>query len=481
MKYRKYLVIISLLHLCIVSCKKDFLDVVDNRVLTRQNYVKDLTSMQSFLTGTYVMLNELFEQGLGRAYPELVADNLKPLALPPRSLWLHYVWSQQKDDVAEFSVGGTSLNMNGAWCGGYHIVRACNFVIEDVDKYRTENPEKADDVKGQAYALRALIYFELVNEFAQNYTYSAGATHPGIPYITTSDVSKPYYRETVAAVYNAMIADLNNAIALLPAGAGDSRYMNRAAARALLARVFLFMEDYAAAKKLALEICNEIPLLTIAGGYPNGLFMKKSPGETEVLFQATPGDSYYSNFIGGWLRGDFIQFNATNDIAAILRENPNDARSSWVENVSGLWNVTKFPVSVTGDPPLRAVPGFDYYHPVIRSSEMFLTVAEAAAKTGDEDNARGYLDLIRKRADPSIAPVTATGTALIDLIYKERRKELAFEGLRMYDLQRWKSGVHRTDVVNGGTAILPYPSNKAISPIPLKDVQLAGLQQNMEY
>jgi hypothetical protein len=70
---------------------------------------------------------------------------------------------------------------------------------------------------------------------------------------------------------------------------------------------------------------------------------------------------------------------------------------------------------------------------------------------------------------------------LLDLIYKERRKELAFESLRMYDLQRWKKGVNRIDVMAGSPANLPYPSNKAIAPIPLSDVKLAGLTQNQDY
>lgn len=481
MKYYKYFFAILIIHIYTASCRKDFLNVVDNRVLTRQNYVKDLSSMEAFLNGTYVMLNELFEQGLGKAYPELIADNLKPRPLPPQSLWLHYMWSQQKDDAAGFTVRESSLNMNGNWRGCYHIARACNFVIEDTDKYRSEDPVKADNIKGQAYAIRALIYFDLVNTFAQNYTYSPGAAHPGIPYITTSDISKTYSRQTVGEVYEAMVSDLNKAIGLLSSEIADNRYMNGVAARALLARVYLFKEDFIAAKELAQEICNEFPLLEIGGGYPDAIFVNRDPRKTEVLFQATPGDSYYSSFIGGYLRGSRIRFNATNDVAAILKENVNDVRFNWVQDISGQWYVTKFPVNVTGDPPLRSVPENDYYQPVIRSSEMFLTVSEASAKTGDESKARIYLDFIRKRANSSIAPLAATGSALIDSIYKERRKELAFEGLRMYDLQRWKLGVHRKDAVNGASIVLPYPSSKAIAPIPITDVNQAGLQQNFDY
>ncbi len=53
--------------------------MVDNGDLSRQSYVKDLNSMESFMNGIYVSLNRYFEHGISAAYPELAADNLKPL------------------------------------------------------------------------------------------------------------------------------------------------------------------------------------------------------------------------------------------------------------------------------------------------------------------------------------------------------------------------------------------------------------------
>ncbi len=78
--------------------------------------------------------------------------------------------------------------------------------------------------------------------------------------------------------------------------------------------------------------------------------------------------------------------------------------------------------------------------------------------------------------------LNATGEALRDSLYKERRKELAFEGGRMFDLQRWHLPVQRTDVASGTTATnLPFPSNKAIAPIPIQDVKIEGIKQNIDY
>jgi hypothetical protein len=474
------------------SCKKNFLEVENNSELYRQNYVKDLNSLQEYTTGIQVMLNRDFEHGIVAAYADLVADNLKPLPAAPapgsgiQSLVLHYTWSQEASDKTEPNVLETSKAMNGIWTNCYRIIRACSFVLEEADKYSNIDQSKVDLLKGQAYAIRALVHFKLVNIFAQNYKFTENASHPGIPYITTSDVSKPVSRQTTAEIYDNIVSDLNNAIALLPENASDIRSINQVASKALLARVYLFKEDYANAKAIAAEICARFPLMTIGAGYPNDLFKNKTSDKTEVLYQLTPMNittfGTISNFIGRYVRGSLLRYRATNDIATILKENSNDARSIWVTGTLNLWNVTKFPTGVaTGLTPAISTAENSYYPPIIRSSEMYLTVAECAAKTGDENTARSYLDIIRKRAYPATTAITATGPALIDSIYKERRKELAFEGFRMFDLQRWKFNVHRIDALYPSSVNLPYPSNKAISPLPSLDVNISGLIQNTDY
>ncbi|SDG48998.1 RagB/SusD family nutrient uptake outer membrane protein [Chitinophaga filiformis] len=479
MKHHKYLVILVILCTNIAACSSDFLDVVDKSVLTRQAYVRDLGSMKEFLNGTYELFNQYSVQGIGNAYPELIADNLKPLALPPQSLFLHYTWAQQKGDRPDLSESTGSVNMNGSWRSSYFIIRACNFIIEDIEKYRKENPDVADNIKGQAYALRALLYFKLVNIFAQTYKFTPNASHMGVPYITTSDVTQHYTRQSVAEVYNSIIADLNMAVQLLPEMSSiDIRYINNYAARALLARVYLFSGKYAQTRELSEKLCEQVPLLTIANGYPDGLFYHKNFVETEVLFQATPGDLYNSNFLGRYLRGTFSYYLATEDIASILMKDSNDVRSKWVTYSDGTFKVTKFPVNVAG---MRTVPEADYYHPIIRSSEVYLMAAESCALLGDENKARDYLNAVRKRADPEISSLTIGGNELINAIWEERRKELSFEGMRMYDLQRWQQPVVRKDVLNNDWNKLPYPSDKAISPIPLQDVMLENLPQNIGY
>jgi starch-binding outer membrane protein, SusD/RagB family len=112
---------------------------------------------------------------------------------------------------------------------------------------------------------------------------------------------------------------------------------------------------------------------------------------------------------------------------------------------------------------------------------MYLTAAESYAHLSNTDSARYYLDAIRIRANSSAASSMATGPALLDSIYKERRKELAFEGTRMFDLLRWKKGVNRPDETNPAFKTLSYPNNKAIAPVPTVDVEVSGMSQNPGY
>lgn len=472
------------------SCKKSFLEVDNSERVFRETYVKDLSSLQQYLNGAYLYLAKYFEEGMATAYPELIADNLRPLSLSSSLTRMipHYNWSQISDgNDFQLNVGSqiTASAMDPYWRSGYTIIRICNYAIENISRFESENPTKSRDLLGQAIAIRSYVLFKLVNTFAQSYNYTGNASHPGIPYIKASDITKPFTRQSVSEVYTEIIHDLQQSIQLLPAEATDTRRINYNMARALLARVYLYAENYSSAKDLAIEIVNKVPLMEISKGYPDALFKLHEPRQTEVFFQLSPEAETY--FLGMSLHSpNHIRFAATNDLADILVENTDDIRKNWIKDTvidnTVFRMVKKFPKGAAPEVKSLLDPiEIAYYIPIIRSSEMYLTAAEASAKLGDEQTARHYLDAIRKRANPLIASITATGQALIDSIYKERRKELAFEGTRMYDLQRNKLAINRKDVLQGSPSFLPYPSEKAIAPIPSSDVKLSGIPQNKGY
>jgi hypothetical protein len=483
MKQFRYLPIVALLIISIISCKKSFLDDVTSKdTLYRQDYITDLKSTDEYLTGIYSRVGANLFSANHMIYPDLVADNLKPVTGSSNGatpMAASYEWNQQANEMSSgFSMITNGANCNGLSYGAYQIIRSCNFVLEKADEFQSQNPALADDMKGQAYAIRALTHFILVNFFAQAYNFTADASHPGIAYVITSNWTDPLNsRNTVAEVYAKVISDLNNAFSLIPASTSSTLTINRNAVKALLARVYLFKGDWIIAKNLAREIGIAVPIMT-GVNYPIKLFTLQ---ETEALFQIPPAvfgtNQYNTNFVSISFK-TFNYFKATSDISQMLNEDPNDTRKAWVSLVSGSWNVVKFPEGIVAG--INPATG-SYYHSVIRSSEMYLTAAEAYAQLNNVDSARFYLDAIRKRANPTAIASTLSGAALLEAIYKERRKELAFEGLRMFDLLRWKKGVNRLDALSATVKELPYPSNKAIAPIPVLDVKVSGFTQNLDY
>lgn len=479
MKTVKYFIVLLIILGPATSCKKNFLDVPTKNTMTLQEHVKDLKTLSEFLNGNYFLLSKDFYFLANQMYPDLVSDNIKPVSAGSSYFKEAYMWALNPE-------GGGLTNLNAYWTLGYQIIRASSFIINKADEYRSQDPIKADDLKGQAYALRALIHFTLVNEFAQAHNFTADGSHPGIPYITEFDWNEPVNgRQTVAEVYENLVSDLNNAIQVLPANAISTLFMNQLAAKALLGRVYLFKGDFEQAKNLAVEVCKVKPIMQT--NYPAKLFTLE---ETEALFQVPPSakipmqgpsgeytGTYITQYQGMTFRSPILFFVATTDIADLLEQNPDDLRSAWIGRGSKD-TITKYPGNV--------VPGFgtkfgSYYPTVLRSSEMSLTAAEAYAKIGNNDSARFYVNEIRTRANIPAFDASVTGTALFDSICVERRKELAFEGLRMFDLLRWKKGVFRSDAWSASAQTLPYPSNKAIAPLPPREITITGLQQNPGY
>lgn len=109
-------------------------------------------------------------------------------------------------------------------------------------------------------------------------------------------------------------------------------------------------------------------------------------------------------------------------------------------------------VDISYDPtfgsPLQNVP---FRH--LRYGEVLLNYAEACVETGEDEEARTYINMIRKRAGlPDLNPALS-GDALRQACRHERRVELAFEDIRFWDVRRWIIGaqqltrtMHRADV-----------------------------------
>lgn len=460
------------------SCKRDFLEVEPKDTPVRERYVRDLTSCGEFLNGIYASLSESFCMTYNMIYPELVADNIKPATGGSSPLFLQYAWLQEASMDRRIQPTSGDVNMNALWTSGYQIVHSCNYLLENIDIYQNENETKANSIKGQALVLRALVMQNLMNVFAQPPFFTSDASHLGIPYDLQSDFTIPVTsRPTVRSNYDQLTKDLLTAIQLLPETQPSAVFISKSTAKGLLSRAYLNLRNYDQAKEFAIQVISKVPLLT-GSGYPSKLF---TSDEQESLLQLPPSvtatGSYTTSFPSLYFRRT-IQFYASEDLVSILLDNPNDVRKNWIVENSGNWRIVKFPTGV--------VPGIttaenSYYLSLLRVSELYLIAAESYSHLSKTDSAQHYVNIIRKRADPNAKEIVASNGALIDSIYKERRKELCFEGMRMFDLLRTGRPVIRSSAISPASRELPYPSAKAIAPIPQVDVFQYGIKQNDNY
>lgn len=185
----------------------------------------------------------------------------------------YYFWAYGADDL---SWGGTSIdtkfdiydysrNINSAvteyaWELGYRTIGNCNKVIEMGAELGANITDEEKVIVGENYYLRALSYFLLVNEFAQPYSNNP-TQNPGLPLKLTSDPNDlPQSRSTVAKIYDQVVKDLQDAITYmtLPTGMSpkNSCYATKEAAQALLARVYLYMENWDGAWTMANDVIN---------------------------------------------------------------------------------------------------------------------------------------------------------------------------------------------------------------------------------
>ena len=180
----------------------------------------------------------------------------------------YYFWAFGADDVtwngtstgATFKLYDYSRNIASStteytWELGYRVIGNCNKIIEIVQGLGNESTREQTIMMGENYYLRALSYFLLVNEFAQPYSNNP-TQNPGLPLKLTSDPNDlPQSRSPVAEVYDQVVLDLKDPITYLTLQQGETPksniYATKEAAEALLARVYLYMENWDGAWEMA--------------------------------------------------------------------------------------------------------------------------------------------------------------------------------------------------------------------------------------
>ncbi len=205
---------------------------------------------------------------------------------------------------------------------------------------------------------------------------------------------------------------------------------------------------------------------------------------------------YYANllFNGAEFRGRRIEYYLSEDTDVFPHglDSPEGLGNTLHSSKTG-YNIRKFQ-----DESVDVNGGISPNRPYIlyRLAEMYLNYAEAQYQLGNEGAALEALNKVSTRAlQPEI---TASGSALLEAIKRERRVELAFEGHNFFDERRWMNTEHLgfdirgllwTQFSDGSLGMeeytvitRPFPEKHYYLPIPRTEIEKApSLEQNAGY
>lgn len=435
----------------VLSCSESFLELTPQQSVSDTEALTNLEDLNSSITGIYNEISDSYYYGRYMLLiPDVLADDVKRNAQANRII-----------DYAEHIQRVSDPDASNLWTGMYEAINAANNIINsNVEVVPTSEADK-NHIIGEAHALRGQIYFDMVRLFAQHYTYTSDASHLGVPLILDFDPARKPERNTVKEVYDQVISDMTTAISLMKATSrsGNSNTLSSTSVKALLARVYLYKEDWTNAEAMATAVIGSGYSLVANGNYFD---LWTTDNSTESIFEIsmTESDNRGSNSIAAlYIKEIYGDYLPSNDVVSLY--DPSDARMATFK-VDPLLAGEFAPYRVDKYPDVN---GYDNTK-VIRLAEMYLIRAEARAYLGTNiSGAQQDVNVVRQRALPSAPNVTATGQALKDEIMLERRLELCFEGQRLWDLMRKKEDIVRTQCTRS-ICMIPYGADTTILPIP---------------
>lgn len=379
------------------------------------------------------------------------------------------------------------------WGPLYNYIFTCNSAIEGLNNSKNLTVTVKDQLLGEAKFLRAFFYFYLVNLFGD------------VPIVTTTEHTKTMSLDRSASiqVYQQIIDDLRDAEEMLnvdfldgnlqPYKAQKERVRpTKWAAKALLARVYLYTKDYANAEIKATDLISNtlsFSLLT-----PNDVFKKNS---NEAIWQIQPVTAGFNTQDARTFVIPSSGFSSTNpvrlssfllsqfDASDNRRKNGNWVNSITISNVQYYYPY-KYKIN-TQNSSVTTTALLNEYLMVLRLGEQYLIRAEAKAMQGKFQEAIDDINAIRLHhaGFASSLPAPVSQSDAINIILRERQIELFSEwGHRWLDLKR--TGTigsvmsQVTPVKSGGTQ--QWKSSQQYYPIPFLELQKnQALIQNEGY
>lgn len=473
MKLMKQLIYTCVLMCCVMcsSCN-DYLDIVpkgnkipttlaDYEALLRDEYTIGQTSISNAL----YLLNDYYVTVSNLNSPTLTRAN--------------YMWDETADRILLNNADESTYYQL------YAAISSCNLIIENVPSATEATDAERAEVIAYAKVIRSLCYFVLANYYADTYNAATAGEKRSVPLITSANINAPSQQVTIQAIYDFIIQGVQEAIdGGLPEQSMTVLHPNLGAAYALLARVYLQMQNYSEAlnyANLALEQNDQ--LYDWNAYYDEHRSTIENPEDYTGL--PTPTDySYVENYY--FRCGNGSPNYTTNELNI-----PVERAERFEEGDARFLSRWKL-YSQNQDTYYRGVGNGYFNWGGLTTTEVYLIKAECQARLaqgGDFTEAMNTLNAVRQtRIRPEVyQPLTAsTLTEAIELIRRTKDNELIFSIVPFADARRFnQEGTYArtmTKTYGGETYTLRPDSHLWTMPFPAGAINNPGngtIQQNV--
>lgn len=499
MKRINIILILAVSSLCLTGCRawKDLesslLHVDPLGKSTVESFLSTVEGYQAAGEGMHYRLLQIYDKHYVR-YAEICGDHLKITLDADEGDYLAFNYQLEAEHVATYP--------RLIWTAGWAAITETNNIIYYYDAVKataTNANEKVivDRTLAYAYFGRALAHFVLCNCYAQPYNYTATHDHIGIPIVTFIPKYTDYLdRKPVCDVYAQIIEDLETSMDIFKEIAStdsvtDCYHASYVACEALLARIYLYMEDWEKAKQYSQSVMSKVQLSPRSEYVDMFRESQDHPG-TESIFRLNSYDKTTSTN---------ILYDPT--------RTPSFVPVPTMEGLFDADDVRRELLTYVGEPnedPMYAGKSFpavckflyrksigteekrchDIF--VLRCSEMYLIHAEACAQLNDVNSALDDLKALIGRAKgipaSSVNIKASTKDAALKLVADERVKELCYEGHRLFDITRRKEDLKRSSATGAQASArtVTYPNDHFVLPIDRMELQSnPAMKQNPGY
>jgi len=484
----KFLSSIALILVLTTACD-DLLDIEASNSLSG-NQLVDEASIQKALIGAYFNLMGISDgvdggELLGGDFQimsELLIRNDKSgflvdgggnfIVLPFEIFWDESAAPAYENFVNK-EIIETNTRVESNWRRAYETINLVNNILVNIDK--VENTDARTRIRGEATAIRGIIYFEMVRLWGPQYTVSTASSTilPLItePILSVDDIGTPT-KSSLESIYDLSESDLTAASSDLESLGTNGTNISYYACEAYLARLHMQKNEYALAET---HLNNVLSGPFVLANQPMDAFNNAANSSEDILAiqqtannnTGTPGSgsglsTLYSSLVGEGLSTFRINQDAIN--SNVLFNNPEFSSSDLrgTVDLTTTSSTTDVSTAYYRDPINNAVLSSAKYLrntdvvPLIRLSEIYLNRAESIYEqnTGTIDaTALSDLNRIRTRAglaQLSDADLNNDPQQFYDSLIQERNRELIYEGQILHDIRRQAANGYNRGILVGG-------------------------------